>query len=185
MAKNLAVTLKYTLLLGIVALIGAGGYYLLNQPIAGDSVFETEMGGKKGIKGKIKNIRLMEKMGKGEIWELTATAVSVNDDRTEMRDIDMVYHSVERGPISILSDTGTLEADSQDALFNGNVRLRSPKPLFLTTEQLHWNAKTRLMTTDKKVRIVTGGAVINGTGLVINADSQEVTVKHSVKATFN
>lgn len=185
MAKNLAVILKYTLLLGIAALIGAGSYYFINQPTAGDSIFKTEIGGEKGIKGKIKNIRLMEKMGEGEVWELTATAVSLNDDVTEMRDIDMIYHSAQRGPITLLSDTGTLETGSQNAVFNGNVRVRSPKPLFLTTEQLHWDTKTRLMTTDKKVRIVTGGAIIHGEGLIINADSQKVTVKHSVKATFN
>jgi LPS export ABC transporter protein LptC len=185
MFKNFAVTLKYTLLFGIVALIGAGGYFFFSKQSDGESTFKTEIGGPKGIKSKIKNLHLTEKLGKGDVWELTALAVSVNDRMTEMEDINMVYYSAERGTINLSSNTGILHSGSQNASFIGNVRLRSPKPLLLITEQLDWNVKTRLLTTDKKVRIETGGAVINGIGLVINAESQDLAVKHFVKATFN
>ena len=185
MARNRATALKFALLFGIVSLLGVGGYFLFTQKTDGISIFKTDIGGLTGVKSKIKNIRLTEKLGKGDVWELTAQAVSVNDNITNMENINMVYNSATQGIINLTSDSGSMYTGSQNATFTGNVRLRSPKPLLLTTEQLVWNAKTRLLTTDGKIRIEAGRAVFDGVGLVINTQNQDLTIEHSVKATFN
>ena len=185
MARNRATTLKFALLFGIVLLVGAGGYFLLTQKTGGISIFKTDIGGRTGVKSKINNIRLTEKLGKGDVWDLTARAVSVNENITNMENINMVYNSATQGIINLSSDSGSMYTGSQNATFTGNVRLRSPKPFLLTTEQLIWNAQTRLLTTDKKVRIETGRAVFDGVGLIINAQSQDLTIEHSVKAPFH
>lgn len=185
MARNMATTLKYALMLGIAALLGGGGYFLFSQETVGISIFKTDIGGQTGVTSKIRNIRLTEKLDKGDVWELTARAVSVNEDVTEMENINMVYNSASQGVINLSSDTGTMQAGSQNATFTGNVRLQTPKPLLLTTEHLVWNAKTRLLTTNRKIRIETGRAVFDGVGLKIDAQSQDVTIEHSVKATFH
>ncbi|MFQ5433120.1 MAG: hypothetical protein ACE5EN_11530, partial [Nitrospinota bacterium] len=77
MPRNPATTLKFALLFGIILLLGAGGYFLLAQRTGGISIFKTDIGGRTGVISKIKNIRLTEKLGKGDVWELTARAVSV------------------------------------------------------------------------------------------------------------
>lgn len=185
MPRNPATTLKFALLFGIILLLGAGGYFLLAQRTGGISIFKTDIGGRTGVISKIKNIRLTEKLGKGDVWELTARAVSVNENITKMENINMVYKSATQGIINLSSDTGSMYTGSQNATFTGNVRLRSPKPLLLTTEHLIWDAKTRLLTTESKVRIETGRAVFDGVGLIVDAQNQDMTIKHSVKATFN
>ena len=184
MARNPATTLKFALLFGIVLLLSSGVYFLSTQETGGLSIFKTDIGGQSGVKSKITNIRLTEKLGKGDVWELTARAVSVNANVTEMENINMVYNSETQGAINLSSDSGRMQIGSQNATFTGNVRLRSPKPLLLTTEHLAWNAKTRLLTTNKKVRIEIGRAVFDGVGLKIDAQSQDLTIEHSVKATF-
>lgn len=185
MARNPATTLKFALLFGIVILLGSSVYFLAIQKTGGLAIFQTDIGGQSGVKSKITNIRLTEKLDEGDVWELTAHAVSVNANLTEMENINMVYNSSTQGIIKLSSDSGSMQVGSQNATFKGNVQLRSPKPLLLTTEYLVWNADTRLLTTDKKVRIEIGRTVVNGVGLKINAQSQELTIEHSVKATFN
>ena len=65
-----------------------------------------------------------------------------------------------------------------------NVVLTSDDGLRLETTVLRWRGSERRLWTDAPVKIIRENAVIHGTALDVNMDSEATTVKGRVNATF-
>lgn len=179
------VVLRLAFLILIVALLGSGGYYVLSRQIHAGRMFDAETGKRGGFESRMKNLRLTERSEKGEVWKIFAKTAEGGKEGTKLKDVETVYFSKEYGRIDMSSKTGVMQNKTRDASFFGDVRLRSSKPFLLLTERLDWKDEERVLITDEEVHIETGSAVIEGRGLLMNMDKQDLIIQHSVKAVFN
>jgi len=182
---NIASTIKFILLSCLVAVAVAGGYFLVTGSGSVLSRPETDIDKMPGLKSMIREFQLTEKLGDDEKWELSANEVAVNKLNTELTNVRLVYHTDKNGPINLSSDNAVMPADGKDASFSGNVSVTTPKPLLLETEVLKWDSKKRNFFTDKRVKITTNRAVINGVGMILVVDKKQLTVLDSVEAVFD
>jgi len=133
----------------------------------------------------IKEVELQEESAGGGRWRLLADQAQVFDQegRTALRKVT-VYVKDKETNWTIVGDEGDLFKESKNLEVRRNVVLTSDDGLRLETTVLRWRASERRLWTDAPVKIIRENAVIHGTALDVNMDSEATTVKGRVNATF-
>ena len=132
----------------------------------------------------IKEVQLEEDSG-GVRWQLKADQALVfeGEGRTTLRRIRVKVDERDRS-WDIVGEEGDLDRDKNLEIRN-NVVLTSSDGLRLETEVLRWHAADRRMWTDRPVRIVRSGAVIEGTAMDVKLNEEATTIKGRVRAVFS
>ncbi|MBI2316308.1 MAG: LPS export ABC transporter periplasmic protein LptC [Betaproteobacteria bacterium] len=110
------------------------------------------------------------------------------DDSTEL-EAPRFAKKGEGPAITITAERGTLDHDSEEAHFYGNVLLvREGAPdrdeLRVRTEYLHIIARSDIMRTDKPITISEGRSVLSGVGMELNKQTRRFSILARVRGRF-
>lgn len=132
----------------------------------------------------IKEVQLEEDSG-GVRWQLKADQALVfeAEGRTSLRRIDLKVHERSRA-WTVVGEEGDLDRD-KNLEIRRNVVLTSDDGLRLETTVLRWHGADRRLWTDAPVRIVQGGAVIDGKALDVKMADEVATITGRVRAVFD
>ncbi len=188
---KLILLLRVAILVGIVALISAGGYYLLSHsggvPRA-SGWSKTDINRDEGLQSKIKEFKMTERTAAEDKWTLFADVVYIKEKVKMMEGVKMSYHpAVKWGmAMELAARNAVLQNDTNDIEFTGDVALvtQGEKPINLKTETLRWSQGKRQLTSEELVRLQSRNAVITGRGLRIDMERKTFAILNSVQALF-
>ncbi|MDH5542142.1 MAG: LPS export ABC transporter periplasmic protein LptC [Nitrospinota bacterium] len=144
---------------------------------------KTEVGKKSGLKSKMENITITEKNKDGELLQVRAVEAQISDRHVELSKLEVVFHPSGQPPINLTSETGFLQNKTNDAVFSGNVVVKSERPFQLESERFDWASELKLLTTSEKVTLVRDDLTVLGKGMIMNLKTEDVVVLESVRAT--
>jgi LPS export ABC transporter protein LptC len=132
----------------------------------------------------IKALQLEEDSG-GMRWQLNADQALVYEDegRTWLRRVNVKVDERNRSWI-IVGEEGSLDK-AKNLEIRNNVVMTSDDGLRLETSVLRWNSGEKRLWSEKPVRIVRGGAVINGTAFDVKMSDEATTISGPVRAVFD
>jgi LPS export ABC transporter protein LptC len=132
----------------------------------------------------IKEVQIEEDSG-GVRWQLKADQALVfeAEGRTSLRQIDLKVNERDRS-WTVVGEEGDLDR-AKNLEIRRNVVLTSDDGLRLETTVLRWHAADRRLWTDKPVRIIRSGAVIEGSALDVKMADEITTVQGRVRAVFD
>lgn len=132
----------------------------------------------------IKEVQVEEDSA-GVRWQLKADQALVfeAEGRTSLRRIDLRVHERDRSWV-VVGEEGDLDR-AKNVEIRRNVVLTSDDGLRLETTVLRWHGAERRLWTDAPVRIVRGGAVIEGNTLDVKMADEATTITGRVRAVFD
>ncbi|MBF0177942.1 MAG: LPS export ABC transporter periplasmic protein LptC [Magnetococcales bacterium] len=128
-------------------------------------------------------LRLVQDDGQRQRWTLTAESAQ-KPDRGRTRAVEpRLTLFLERGSVlEVSAHEGTLDQQSREMAFMGDVHATDGGDLHLTTSLLRVDPARHLLETDQPFRLVGKGFELTGVGLEFNQDLQQVKVLQRVKA---
>lgn len=120
------------------------------------------------------------------VWSMRAATADLYDNReARLRDIEIVYAASDRGRVSLISDTGSMDTESGDAVLKSEsreVRVVTGDGYLLTTGSISWHTASREVRTSDTFKLLGREIYLEGKGVTANVDDQTVVVKENVKA---
>jgi len=180
MIRVVVAAFKYTLIAAIASMFFAIVYnQMYNVEV---DIFSSEVGKQEGLVSKMYRSVITEKNPKDEILKLSALESFVGDTVMEMKKINALFRPTDNSPLKLTANQALLDNNSRDAVFTGNVKVVSKRPFLLFTERLDWADEERMLKTTRRVRMESDEGVVTGRGLLLNVDTQDVTVLKTLKA---
>jgi LPS export ABC transporter protein LptC len=132
----------------------------------------------------IKALQLEEDSG-GLRWQLNADQALVyeSEGRTLLRRVNVKVDERNRS-WTIVGDEGLLD-NAKNLEIRNNVVMTSDDGLRLETSILRWHAGDRRLWSERPVRIVRGGAVIQGSAFDVKMSDEATTISGPVRAVFD
>jgi len=93
------------------------------------------------------------------------------------------YDEKERISSTVISDSGVIDIRYGDLLAVGNVVVKTHDTTFLYTDSIVWLNKKREIVTDAFVKIVSKAGILQGKGLIADADLEKIEIKGEVRGT--
>jgi LPS export ABC transporter protein LptC len=185
--ERLLGAIRLSMLLAILLALAGGGYYIIGHSRPVKAKMETSLEGGDGVKTKISGFTMYEKSSNNDLLTVLAREVVLTDSEMDMDNVKVSFVSKVKSESSfeLIAENAVMDNESQNAVFSGNVSVRSSRPTTLKTNKLSWLAEKRIVITDSPVRIEQKAAVITGTGLVMDLDKQTIKIGKTVRAVFN
>jgi len=183
MFKLVAYLFRSFFTLTFIALLFWGGYKAVRVEEPASLV--TEVGKQADLVSKALKIRITDKNSEGEVLILTASEATVAKNIMMLKGIEAVFVSDKRDTMKIKSNNGSLEQNTNNAFFKGNVVVESENRYTLKTESLRWFSARRIFTSKDDIAYSSKNSLILGKGVEIDIDSQNVKIESSVDALFN
>lgn len=124
--------------------------------------------------------------GKPKSWELFAKEIAFYDTTrlalAKQLRAEFFPHDVE--PLHLTAERGRINSSTGDMTVEGGVLLRPLWGYDLETAILHWDAASRTLHTDAKVRISAETIDIVGTGFSGDVDQQRFALQRQVRVSF-
>ena len=120
-------------------------------------------------------------------WELDAARArrSKDGDLVILDDVSLTFYSKDGTKYLLTSREGDYRESAGEVTVNGDVVLVSADNGYrLTTDTLKYSMKTRLVTTDARVRITSKNMAVDGVGLVGETDAEKFRLLKDVHAVF-
>jgi LPS export ABC transporter protein LptC len=135
----------------------------------------------------IKEVEIEEQSG-GVRWHLKADQALVFEDegRTSLRNIQVVVRDKDR-EWTIRADEGDVvqrAAKRRDVEARRNVVVTSSDGMRLETTVLRWDAEGKRLWTDRPVRVVRAGSIIEGKAFDLRMHDETATINGRVRAQF-
>jgi LPS export ABC transporter protein LptC len=132
----------------------------------------------------IKALQLEEDSG-GMRWQLNADQALVyeGDGRTFLRKVNVKVDERHRS-WTIVGEEGQLDR-AKNLEVRNNVVMTSDDGLRLETSILRWHAGDRRLWSERPVRIIRGGAVIEGSAFDVKMSDEATTISGPVRAVFD
>lgn len=141
----------------------------------------------KGVGVEITKLHYSGVSRKGVTWEMDAERAQriKGSDVTLIQGIKAVFHSKEGLPYTLTAADGRFNEADGSLDVKGGVVLKSEAGDTLTTDNLHYAASTREITTSEPVTITQSSLKITGVGLHLDLDTGKVRILKDVKAVVN
>ena len=117
-------------------------------------------------------------------WELEAetAAYSETDETTRLTDVEVLFYAESGADFKLSSKLGSYDAASGLIDVSGAVTVVSSDGYELKTERLGYSETTRKISTDSRVVIESERMKVVGNALVIDMDSEKLSLFNGVKA---
>ncbi len=118
-------------------------------------------------------------------WELDADSAAsfTSEDLMVFDSIRLVFYANDATAYTLKAREGRFFESTGEIDATGDVLVESVDGSYrLTTESLKYSSKSRRITTDDHVEIVTDSMVVEGTGLVVEIDKEKLFILNDVKA---
>ena len=112
-----------------------------------------------------------------------------DDNSALLEHPELSHFDPQRAPVTIRADEGSLSANGEEAIFNGNVLVRrhafadNPE-MTLTTSRLQVIPNKDVAKTDREVRLTSGNSTLTSVGLEFNNATRTVKLLSKVNGTF-
>lgn len=141
----------------------------------------------KGVGVEITNLHYSGVSQKGVTWTMDAERAKriKGSDETLIHGIKAVFHSKEGVAYTLTAADGRLKEADGSLDVSGGVVLKSETGDTLTTENMHYSASARKISTPEPVLITSVSLTITGVGLNLDLDTGMVRILKNVKAVVN
>lgn len=120
------------------------------------------------------------------VWSMRAGTADLYENReARLHDIKIEYAASARGRVSLISDIGSMDMESGDAVLRSEsreVRVVTADGYLLTTRFISWHAGAREVRTTGIFKLLGREIYLEGKGMTANLDDQTVVVNENVKA---
>lgn len=120
------------------------------------------------------------------VWSMRAGTADLYENReARLHDIKIEYAASARGRVSLISDIGSMDMESGDAVLRSEsreVRVVTADGYLLTTRFISWHAGAREVRTSDFFKLLGREIYLEGKGMTANLDEQTVVVNENVKA---
>ena len=175
--KKLSIILLVVILLtiGTVVAVFIGYRKVSNAP---EMLLSSIKDGANLSLGKIRQTATRD--GKKE-WSLEAGSAHYieNDKKAVLKDLFITYFLENGSQVYLNADRGILNTDTSDIEFSGNVVIRN-EDYRLTTEQLNYDHKRRLIVTDNPVNISSDTAKLSGDSATYDLAADKIVLTGNV-----
>ncbi len=116
-------------------------------------------------------------------WEVNGENADVQGMLIKLTNI--IAHSYGKDHYQLTAKTGSLDQTDQKIHLQEDVVIRGDDGSRLTTDELDWDRKADIITTDERVVIVDEDVMITGTGMETHPALKQSTIEENVKVRVN
>ncbi|ABK45823.1 protein of unknown function DUF1239 [Magnetococcus marinus MC-1] len=178
---------KNMFLLAAIGIVGVTGWYLSKQDLPGTA----ELLGGGGLatevdaQGHVTGITLTQYDGDRLQWALSAPGAKQRiSGWTEIRAPRLVLYTEKGGAVYVYALTGRVHGASRAMEFNQDVKVTDQLQRRLTTQLLRFDAQKGELSTDKAFKLVGENIILEGVGLRLLKQAQELHVLKRVRLIF-
>nr|CRH08022.1 Conserved exported protein of unknown function [Candidatus Magnetococcus massalia] len=183
---------KNLFLLFALAIVGVVGWYLTAKELPGtDALLKAQlaamqaMGSKADGQGQVTGITLVQYNGDHLQWQLSAPGANQGKDGwTEISQPRLTLYPSSGGAIYLTAQTGWVHPKSRNMIFEQSVTVTDQLQRRLTTESLRFSAKDNSLATDRAFKMVGENMILEGVGLRLLKQAQELHVLSRVRLSF-
>jgi LPS export ABC transporter protein LptC len=175
----------FLVLMLVVLAGGVAGFFVINRvmetpPVLKDIHIDSEAALKLNLMKQIS-----KKNGITE-WELEATTATLvkEKDQAVLTDVRVIFYTKDDTRVFLTSDQGTLNTETHDMDFAGNVVVRH-QTYTLKTDQLHYKKKPHIIHADTRVRLENTNSAMEADTMEIQLKENNVILQGHVKGQFS
>lgn len=115
------------------------------------------------------------------VWVLESARAEIFEDNASLHTVKITWYG-EPGEVTVVitSEEGTVDFKHRKAELRGNVRLERADGAVLSTEEIFWNDKKRLLRAPLPVLITTPNFTVRGESLLANLKTERITLSGPV-----
>lgn len=115
------------------------------------------------------------------VWVLESARAEIFEDNVSLHTVKITWYG-EPGEVTVVitSKEGTVDFKHRKAELRGNVRLERADGAVLSTEEIFWNDKKRLLRAPLPVLITTPNFTVRGESLLANLKTERITLSGPV-----
>ena len=115
------------------------------------------------------------------VWVLESARAEISGDQASLHTVKITWYG-EPGEVTVVitSTEGTVDFRDRKAELRGDVRLERADGAVLSTEEIFWDDKSKLMLAPLPVVITTPSFTIRGDSLVANLKTERITLQSRV-----
>lgn len=126
---------------------------------------------------ELRDIKYTQSKDGRKQWELKATGVQqVLGGPAELQQITITYFGDDGKITTVTADAGSYDAATNNADLQGNVLVNTSDGAVVSTDALHWDQQTELLTGKGNVKINRQSSVIEGKGFELSPEVETFTV---------
>jgi LPS export ABC transporter protein LptC len=134
----------------------------------------------------LKEINFVQVKDGIKLWELKAEAVNYQQTQNlvSFKKVTLTYFPKGDKPVTLIGNLGKLDTQKKNIFIEGEVMVSSPEGYELHVPSLHYEDSKREISTDGQFSFKGPHFFLDGQGLVMNLDSQKVSVVKRARMTF-
>jgi LPS export ABC transporter protein LptC len=126
---------------------------------------------------ELRDIKYTQSKDGRKQWELKATGVrQVLDGPTDLQHVTITYFGDDGETTTVTADAGAYDAATNNAELQGNVLVNTSDGAVISTDALHWDQQTELLTGKGNVKITRRSSIIEGKGFELSPEVETFTV---------
>jgi LPS export ABC transporter protein LptC len=134
----------------------------------------------------LKEINFVQVKDGIKLWELKAEAVTYQQPQNliSFKKVTLTYFPKGDKPVTLVGNLGKLDTQKKNVFIEGEVMVSTPDGYELRVPSLHYEDAKREITSDGKFSFKGPHFFLDGQGVVMNLDSQKVSVIKRARMTF-
>jgi LPS export ABC transporter protein LptC len=134
----------------------------------------------------LKEINFVQVKDGIKLWELKAEAVTYQQPQNliSFKKVTLTYFPKGDKPVTLVGNLGRLDTQKKNVFIEGEVMVSTPDGYELRVPSLHYEDAKREITSEAKFSFKGPHFFLDGQGVVMNLDSQKVSVVKRARMTF-
>lgn len=126
-------------------------------------------------------------------WELKAESAEIyrEEKKAVLKNIELTFRKTEGDVVGdtiiLKGEEGILNTDTRDVILRGktkDIEVTTDKGYTFTVPSLRWEDSTRRILSDDEVTLIGPNIQVNGKGILVNVDLQQIQVLSNVRTVF-
>ncbi len=175
------------LLIGLLIFIilAVSGFFLVDRLISGKiKARDIKIDATAAL--KLNLLKQVSKKNGVTEWELAAKSASLlkDEDKAVLEEVSVFFYAKEKKKVELASKKGTLNTKTHDMTFSDDVVVTYATAL-LRTDQLHYNKKEHIISSDARVRLEKSGSFIEADSMRIYLNDNRIVFEGHIQGSFN
>ena len=180
---------KLFLVLTVLALVGASATFLMQHPVKSRPPAPVKEVKQDQAEVVIDGFRYAKTGSDNSEWNLKARTAEMQKSTglAKLNQLEAVFSAKDGSTLKLTADGGVFDSNTRNikiARRDKDIVVTSNKGYVMCAEDLNWDDKKKLLTTDNAVTLKGRNIKIEGRGMVANSDLQEVRITNGVKTVF-
>ncbi|MEO0072541.1 MAG: LPS export ABC transporter periplasmic protein LptC [candidate division WOR-3 bacterium] len=130
----------------------------------------------------IRDFKFYESVAGRRLYDIQADSAYIFDKarRIDAFGVSVLFYNKNGTTTKLEAQTGSVNMDNANLVVRGQVIVQTADSSFLYTDSLFWDNSRELINTDAPVKIISTRGIIEGTGLITNAELERIEIKSQV-----